>query len=317
MENFFFTQCASVLFDRAPALEDVEQALEAWTIAGEQQPAPGEDGWIACGPGIVIELRTGAAVIVDVIDRPWPDDPRGASESATLGAAWRAGIFGPSSSPGALARARMQSWAWNEGAAAAERHGGFVRLRTVVNLSAEGKRELPKDHDPVHELTIITEIAAALLKLPGAAALFLPGGEALRSLEQVEEVLRRKTGIGPPALDLWVNLRGFGLGEHGGTRWMVVDVVGMRQLRFPDQEAIFAEGQEEPEAVGPLLMNACFRLVTGKPIPEGSTSDDGRGRRWRASATTGVLAPDRPVLRWLPEESAKPSEEMLAKGRAR
>jgi hypothetical protein len=317
MDNFFFTQCACVLFDGPPKLEDVEQALDGWSIAGPQQPAPGEEGWVACGPGFVIELRSGAGVIVDVVDRPWPDDPRAASESATLGSAWRAGIFGPSSAPGALARARLQSWAWGEGAAAAERHGGFVRLRTVVNLAAEGKHELPKDHDPIHELTTLTEIAAALLKLSGATALFLPGGEALRSRAQVEEVLRRKTGIGPPPVDLWVNLRGLSLGQYEDARWMLVDVVGMRQLRLPDQEAIFAEGQEEPQAVGPLLMNACFHLVGGQPIPEGSTSDDGQGRRWRASAATGVLAPDRPVVRWLPEQSAKPSEEMLAKGRAR
>jgi hypothetical protein len=88
----------------------------------------------------------------------------------------------------------------------------------------------------------------------------------------------------------------------------------MRQLRLPDQEAIYAEGQEQADAVAALLTNACLHLVSGKGIPEGSTSDDGRGRRWNASAATGVLAPaKRDVVRWLPEQSARPSEAFLAK----
>jgi hypothetical protein len=319
MESFFFTQSACVLFDKAPALEDVEHALEAWPVAGHQVPAPGEDGWIASGPGFVIELRNRAAVIVDVVGRPWPDDPRAAVEVPALASAWKSGIFGPSAAPGALGRAKVQSWAWQDGRAAADRHGAFVRLRTVVELSAEdGKGELPKAHDPVHELTTLTELGGTLLRLRGASAFFLPGGEALRSREQVDAALKRKTGIGPPPLDLWVNLRGVGLGQEGDRRWMLVDLVGMRQLRLLDQEAIFAEGQEDPEAVMPLLRNACLHLVEGKPLPAGSTSEDGRRRRWSASSATGILAPlNRAVLRWLPEESARPSEEFLAKLRPR
>src|SRR6266542_1417621 len=185
MENFFFTQCACVLFDHAPALEDVERALEGWPVAGQQAPAPGEDGWIASGAGFVVELRTGAAVIVDVVDRPWPDDPRAAAELPALAAAWKGGMFGPSSAPGALARAKVQSWAWEDGAATADRHGALVRMRTVVELASDGSRELPKEHDPVHELTTLTEMAGALLRLRGATAFFLPGGEALRSRDQV------------------------------------------------------------------------------------------------------------------------------------
>lgn len=311
-----FTQCACVLFDQAPALEDVGKALDGWALAGEQRPALGEDGWIACGPGFVVELRTGAAVILDLVDRPWPDGARAASENPALDAAWRSGIFGPTSAPGALARAREQAWAWEEGAATADRHRAFVRLRTVAELPDDGPRQLPKDHDPVHELTTVTEMAGALLRLPGATALFMPGGETLRSREQVEATLRRKTGVGPPPIELWLNLRAAGLGQEGEVRWVLVDVVGMGQLRFPDQEAIFAEGQEQSDAVAALLRNVCLHLVAGKAIPESSTADDGRGRRWKASAAKSVLAPNRPVLRWLPEESARLTEATLEKLRA-
>jgi hypothetical protein len=92
-----------------------------------------------------------------------------------------------------------------------------------------------------------------------------------------------------------------------------MDTVGMRQLRLLDQEAIFVEGAEEPQAVAPLLTNACLHVASGKGIPEGSTSDDGRGRRWKASPATSALLPSRPVLRWLPEESAGLSDAMRAR----
>jgi hypothetical protein len=310
MENFFFTQCAAVLFDAVPTLSDVERALQGWTVVGSQKPAEGDDGWVACGPGFIVELRSGRPVIVDVVSHRWPDAPGG--EDA-VGRAWRSKLFGPVSSPGALARAKKQSWAWPGGAAAADGHVAMVRLRTVVDLAEDGAHQLPQDHDPIHELVTLTELAATLMRLPAATAFFLPGGEALRSREHVEAVLKRKTGLAPPAVDLWVNLRAVGLGEVAGVRWLLHDSVGMGQLRLPDQEAIFAEGAEESEAVAALLMNACLHLADGKGIPDGSTSDDGRGRRWKASTAAGLLAPTgRPVLRWTPEQSAGPTDATLS-----
>lgn len=316
MPSLLFTQCAAVLFDAPPSLEEVERALAAWPVAGAQKPAEGDDGWIASGPGFLVELRKGGAVIVDVVDRPWPDDPRAALEKPALAAAWRAGQLGIASAPGALARARQQCWAWADGPDAAARHRAFVRMRKVVPLKDESG-SLPKDHDPVHELATLTEMAAPLLRLPGASALFFPGGEALRSREQVEEVLQRKVGVGPPSLDLWVNLRALGLGEEGATKWALVDTIGMRQLRLPDHEAIFADGQEEPDAVAQMLTNACLHTAAGKGIAPGSTMDDARGRRWKASQATGLLSPERPVIRWNPEAGPAPSEAFLARGKAR
>jgi hypothetical protein len=306
-----FTQCACVLFAEAPTPEELERALDGWTVAGPQAPAPGEDGWVACGPGFAVELRSGGGIVVDVVGRPWPDDPRAAAEVPAIAAAWRSGLLGPSSAPGALARAREQAWSWAKGAEAAGAHRGLVRLRTVIELGDDA-RQLPKGYDPAHELATLTELSAGLLRLPGAAGLFFPGGEALRSREQVEAVLGRRAGQGPLPVELWTNTRGMGLGEDGGTRFVLVDVVGMGQLRLPDQEALFAEGQEDPEAVADLLRSACLRLASGKAIPEGATTDDRNGRRWRVSAANGVLAPGRRLMRWLPEGSARPSDAFLA-----
>ncbi len=225
-------------------------------------------------------------------------------------------MFGPTARPGALARAREQAWTWAEGAGAAAHHGGFVRLRTLVEVPDDGPRQLSGDHDPLHELVTVTELAGSLLDLPGATALFMPAGETLRSREQVRSMLRRKTGTAPPPIELWLNLRASGLGQDGGVRWTLVDVVGMGQLRLPDSEAVFAEGQEQADAVAPLLRNACLHLVSGKFIPDGSTADDAAGRRWKASSARSLLAPGRPVLRWLPESSARLTAETLERLRA-
>jgi len=306
--SFLFTQCAAVLFDGAPSLEELEKALETWSVVGPQQAAPGDDGWVTSGPGLVLALARGGTVVVDVVDRPWPDGLRSA-EPGVL-AAWRSGVFGPSAAPGALARAQRQAWSWDGGAAAADRHRAFVRLRTVVTLAEDGA--LPQGHDPAHELGTLGDLAGDLLRIPGASAYFLPAGEALRSREQVEAVRRRKAGLGRPPLELWTNTRAMGLGEHGGIRWVVVDVVGMAQLRLPDQEALFAEDSEDAEAVALLLHNACLHRLDGQVLGAGSTAADARGRRWKASAATGLLAPPRPVLRWLPESAPPPGDAVLA-----
>lgn len=320
METFFFTQCACVLFDRAPLLPEVARALASWGVGARPNEGEGEYGWALCGPGFIVELRSGAVAVVDVVDRPWPD-PAAAEATPALGAAFSVGAFGPGSTPGALERAADQPWLWDGGAAVAGRHGGFVRLRTgymVPEAAPEGAPEgapqkLPDDRDPVYELVSLTELAQTLLRLPGALALFAPAGEALRSREHVDAAMKRKAGLGPPPLELWSNVRAIALLREGDAHWLALDVVGMGQLRLPDQEAIFAEGQEQPEAVEALLRNACLHLLSRRPIPPGSTAEDARGRRWRASAASAIVAPTRPVLRWLPEESARPAEATLAK----
>lgn len=312
MESFAFTQCAAVLFESAPRLEDVQRALNTWHVSGTPKQGTGEHGWALCGPGFVIELRSGSIAIVDLVERPWPDDVREAETTPALGSAWSVGAFGPRSTPGGLARAADQPWLWPEGGEAARRHGAFVRLRIGSEVEKDSK-DAPPEREPLYELLTLVELSEPFLRLPGALALFAPGGEALRSREQVETALGRKLGAGAPPFELWTNVRAVELAREGDARWLALDTVGMTQLRLPDHEAIFAEGQEEPEAVEALLRNACAHILASSPIPPGSTADDGRGRRWKASAATSIVAPPRPVLRWLPEESARPSEATLAK----
>jgi len=309
LEQLSFTQSACVLFDRAPRPEALESALADWPVSGHREQGPGELDWAICGPGLVVDLRGEGFAVVDVVDRPWPDDFEAARTVPALGEAWSAGAFGPRSSPGALARALDQA---AEDGAAAARHGGFVRLRTAVVGEGLGKE---RPGGPAYDLLALTELARPFLRLEGALSFFVPAGEALRSRKQVEAALGRKAGTGPAPIELWSSIRAIALPPEGGLRWLLLDVIGMSQLGVRDQEAIFAHGQEEPEAVEAMLRNVCLHQLSAAVAP-GATSDDARGRRWRSSAATGIVAPARPVLRWLPEESACPPEAMLASFRA-
>jgi hypothetical protein len=316
MPESFVLQCAAVLLEEPPTAKEVQFALSGWGWA-PQNPAEGEDGWMTCGPGFTRDRRGQRKVMIDAFNRPWPDDPGAPGESPALADAFGKGLFGVVTQPGALARAKAQSWAWPEGPAAVARHRGVLRLRTMIDLADDAKREPPASYDPLHDLTSLTEVAGALLALRAACAVFFPGGEALRSPAHVKEVLGQKLGLGPPPLELWVNLRAVPLGKDGGVHWMLSDTVGMAQLRTLDQEAIYAEGQEDPAAVAGMLSNGCLHLAAGKPLPAGSTTDDARGRRWKATHHGSLVTPPRQVVRWLPESSARPSEALLAKGKAR
>jgi uncharacterized protein DUF4261 len=308
METLSFTQCACVLFDQAPKMEEVVRVVADWPVSGYRKQGDGEHDWALCGQGVVLDLRGAGYAVVDVVDHPWPDDVQAALTTPALASAWRAGAFGPYSTPGALARAIDQVGEGGGGDALA-RHGGFVRIRTAL----AGNGPPPKGRGgPTYDLMTLTEVATALLRLEGALAFFVPAGEALRDRKDLEAVARRKVGVGPPPVELWSSVRAIALPPEDGKTWLLLDVVGMNQLGLPDQEAIFAEGEEQPEAVDAMLRNACQLLLSG-PIAPGSTSDDARGRRWRASQATGIVAPPRPVLRWLPEESAHLPEATLAR----
>jgi hypothetical protein len=312
VESFAFSQCTCVLFERVPALADVERAFERWTVAGKSTASEGDDGWAVSGPGLILALPDGSFALADLVGRAWPEDPAfGAAPG--LAAAFRAGMFGPGATAGALKRAAEQSWAWPEGAEAARRHGGFVRLRMGYGRPQGAPADYRGGQDPVYELVLLTEISRSLFGMKGALGFFVPAGEALRSREQIEAAMGRKAGQGPPPIDMWSNIRAVALLQEGGERWLLVDIVGMGQLGLPDHEAIFADGKEQPDAVQGLLRNACMHVLSGQPIPPGSTSDDGAGRRWTASLASGVVAPRREVVRWLPEQSPRPSEELLRK----
>jgi len=315
VEKFSFTQCVAVLFSVNPDLDEVTKSLERWPFGGWAKEVEGKDGWALSGAGWVFDLPEGGFATVDVVNHPWPDDPAVAAASPGIGAAYTRGAFGPAATPGALARASDQSWLWPEGATVASEHQAFVRIRFGFAVPKEESAEAAKrpKRDPLYELGLLTEIAQPLLRKTGALAFFDPAGEALRSKEQIDAALKRKVGSGPPPIELWTNVRSIALLRESDATWLGLDIVGLWQLGLPDVEAIFAEGKEDPEAVERLLRNVALHLTAGRPVAPGSTSDDGSGRRWEASHGFAVVAPRRPVVRWLPSGSPRPSEAIMEK----
>ena len=110
--------------------------LVRWGPAGQPTPGEGEHGWALCGPGRTFALRSGAFLVVDIVDRPWPDDLAAAQRVPAIGSAWRVGAFGAVATPGALARASDQPWMW-DGTAALKQHRAFVRIRTTHAFASE------------------------------------------------------------------------------------------------------------------------------------------------------------------------------------
>jgi hypothetical protein len=123
------TQCVVILLRSAVSFRDIQDRLSgfsAWPI--EKKSA----SWFGGIPTFVVPFRreVNGTVVVDFIDRPWPDrmgDPK--SEPEIFGA-WSMGEFGLAW-PSGFKRACLQSWQWPEGKTVPLEHKGFLRLRST------------------------------------------------------------------------------------------------------------------------------------------------------------------------------------------
>jgi hypothetical protein len=296
----FFTQGLAVLFERAPTLDELADAIAPRPVA--KRLDEGRE-WPFGGPGLVVPFRpdVNGHVSIDVVSRPWPDDMGDPKKDPKVFAAWSTGHFGPFAYPQALARAAEQSWHWPRASAAVGRHQAFVRIRSSYVFGA-GKDApvLPEDYAPMPELVFVTGMAEAILARPGAVGYFNPNGECLHPAESVSELLARHNGPGPAAQELWCNVRVYGLNEDAS--WCLMDTVGMWQLDVPDHEACFAKTRYDPSEVSFFLRNAAdYVCQRGPVIRDGDTMDGPGGIRWQGAAfPNGLADPPRQVLRWLP-----------------
>src|SRR3712207_3658754 len=132
MPKQFFTSSAAILLSKPVGLDEIERALGAFTIArrDEGRPSSGRHGdWMGSYPFVMLAMRpeVNGYVVVDVVDRPWPDSMMGGTEEPTLFAAWAMQWFGPFVAPEALSRAAERSPAWPEASIeAAGVHQAFI-----------------------------------------------------------------------------------------------------------------------------------------------------------------------------------------------
>lgn len=312
-----FTQSAFVLLSRVPAREERIQALLLATDHEVRESAGGRI-WYEGGPLTVIPFapERNGYVLLDVLDRRWPDDLDGGradtpDAAAEMAAAWKIGHFGPGTWPGCLSRAAQHSWAWKAGANSAIRHQALLRLRLTYLLGVPGAVHRPYlASDPVTELLYLTQLIGALLTLRGALGCFLPAGESLRGAAFLEERLQLHRHGGPPPLDVWTNVRYQPVDETG---WVLMDTIGMSQLDLPDIEAAFPAAKEErypPPEVAAFLRNTALRMLrerNGDSLPEWSELPGPGGIPWRVQRRTeGFAAPPRPTLRFVPRALPRP-----------
>lgn len=298
MPKGLFTQGLAVLFEESVGIEEISALLSRFPVVRRADP---EVGWEMSGPAVVLAFRpeVHGTVLVNVVDRPWPDDLGHPQKSPELFAAWMSGYFSPGAYPGGLQRAVQQSWRWEGAEAAVARHRAFVRIQLTYAIGAAPDAPLlPEDTDPVTELRFLTAVMQAILEHPKALCYFNPSGEVLLPRTLCREMIEHNTRHDLPALDVWTNVRMFRIGDG----WLLMDCVGNSQLDRQDHEAAFPEGKFEPEDVDLFLRNlSLYLLEKGPVIQDGETTDGPGGAVWRARALEeGLSSPPRALLRWLP-----------------
>lgn len=309
-----FTQCVCVLLEHASDVTTLRDRLDEFEVVREVPPVQSEGGEWLGGPGLVLEYdaEENGYAVVDVLDAKWPDrmgDPKG--PEAPLFAAWGLGQFGPSTYPGALERAMQHAYRWREGAELASRHRAFVRVRTSYVLGADADAPVvPADYDPIEELRFVTDVARALLDVPGALAYFNPNGEILASAALLDEALGRSESGGPLPVDVWANVRLFRSAGSDGRDWSLFDTVGLSQIGVRDHEAALPADSASFDCVpGLLLTIAAADARKGGALRIGDTAEDFAGGFWRArSDGDSVVGPPRDVLRWSLDGASPPPE---------
>lgn len=297
----FFTQAVAVLYDRAPTLSAISDALATPILRRIDE----SDMWQLSGPSVIVDYRraVNGLVAVDVVDRAWPDEMGSPDVDPNTFGAWSMGHFGPFAYPGNLGRAVEQAWTWPGGAAQAiAKHGAFVRLRVSYAFGSKDEDKLiPESWDPLSELRIITRYASRLTALPGAIAFFDPNGEVLVPARELAPHLASADKHGHPPIDTWTNVRMMSL-RQVAPGWTMMDTVGMAQLDRPDLEVVFKRDPISPDDVARFLRNVSLYVLTNGDVIKDGHTVDGPGGKWRATMhEEGLSGPPRATIRFVPD----------------
>lgn len=305
----FFTSIATVLLERPVDAGQIARALAGFPVRRDL-PTEAQPKWMGGFPGVLVGYRPEAngAVLVDAIDRRWPDDLGSPADDPELFGAWALGWLGPLTYPGNLERA--VAFASFDAERIARDHRAFVRIMTTYALGAgDDAKVVPDDYDAVAELEHATTIASALAALPGVLGVFHPAGETIHTPETLAETLdyHRQRKLLPYAA--WSAVRLFRVDAS----WSVMDTVGMGQLGVRDQEACFTTQKYDPGDIANFLRNVGDYARRGeRELRLGDTIDGPGGVSWRVTPMDkGLGPPGRETHRWTPEDGTVPPGRVL------
>lgn len=302
-EGRVFVETMVVLLRSAPTIEEMRTVFGEFTINRARKE--GIDTWEHCGPALFLEYRPEyfGQFVVDIVDRPWPDEMDFDKPDTALHKAWVEGCFGIETCPGALERAIEHSWVWPEGREAVKEAKAFLRVRTTFSLDRDEEFEeddwIPDDYFAPEELMEMHSVVLALLKLPQAICYFNPQGEVLRDEASFDEADELYFENEVPALELWSNVRLFRFDDQ----WTMMDTVGNSQIQVPDFEAVFFAEAYSPADVEQFLRIATMYFLEDAEFESREGLKDENGVNWKLSIQLDSLCdPPRQIIRLTPDD---------------
>ena len=169
------------------------------------------------------------------------------------------------------------------------------------SLGPRAKTVLPRNYDPLSEMTFLSRVVLAVFKVPGVICYFNPNGEVLYDRDGFCEVWDGCLCKEKIPLPLWMNIRFFNPSLDRG----VMDTVGNQQLGIRDVEALFSQAEFEPREIDDYLRRLTRDLLDRREFRSGEAID-GPGKYdmpWIVDVCKGsaLNPPARPVVRLYPE----------------
>ena len=302
-----------MLLKSAPTLQELKKVLSKHKIVSEKPN--GIQGWETCGPAILLDYREeyNGLFVIDIIDKPWPDELDCEKPDSTLHKAWLEGCFGIATAPGSLERAVEHCWFWPEGRELVPQAKAFLRIRSTFMIDRddwmEGDEWIPSDYYPADELQEFHMVIRDLFELPQVICYFNPQGEVLRDKETFIEYDDLCYDNEIPPLGLWANARFFKINDE----WVMMDTVGNSQIEVLDVEACFHIDSYEPHDIDQLLRVVTLYQLEDDEFEGSDTVEDENGVSWKVSfEQDGLCDPPRRVIRLIPQDGREPPAELAA-----
>lgn len=160
---------------------------------------------------------------------------------------------------------------------------------------------VPKDCDPLAELTFLTRLVIAVGSVPGAICYFNPNGEVLRDFAGLKSVVDACFQQKKQPILLWSNVRLFRLSPQFG----FMDTVGNEQLNVSDVEVAYPTADYRPADIDYYMRNVTHYLLdTGRELTSGESIDGPgeQGLSWIIKVPgEPLVSPPRRVLRLFPK----------------